>query len=68
MRGHHKAFGWGSAALLGGLIWLTACTPKTPPPDLIKTQRQALERARAVEEVLRKQSDDQRRAIDDTSR
>lgn len=56
------------AALPGSLMLLTACTPKAPPPDLIKTQRQALEQAKAVDDVLRKQSDDQRRAIDDASR
>lgn len=58
----------GQSALIACLTVLTACSPKTPPPDLVKTQRQTLDRAKAVEDVLRKQSEDRRRSIDDASR
>ncbi|MBC7499631.1 MAG: hypothetical protein H7315_03915 [Herminiimonas sp.] len=33
--------------------WMfAACTPAEPPPDIVKTQREALNRAKAVEGVL----------------
>lgn len=54
--------------VIGSAILLAACSPKAPPPDLVKTQRQVLEQSKAVEGVLRKQSEDQGRAIDDASR
>lgn len=58
----------GQSALIACLTVLAACSPKIPPSDLVKTQRQALDQAKAVEDVLRKQSEDQRRSIDDASR
>ena len=58
----------GQGALIGSLAMLAGCSPKSPPPDLVKTQRQALDQAKAVEDVLRKQADDQGRSIDDASR
>lgn len=46
---------------------LAACKPN-PPPDVLKTQRQAMEKARAVEGVLQNEADDRRRAIDDMAK
>jgi hypothetical protein len=42
---------------------ITACDsgPKEPPPDLLKGQRQSMERAKGVEQTL-EQSADRRRA------
>lgn len=57
----------GHAALLAAALFLGGCSPK-PPPDLVKTQREVLDQAKAVEGVLRKQAEDQRRTIDDASR
>lgn len=46
---------------------VAACSPK-PLPDLVKPQREALDRAKAVEGSLLKQADEQRRTIDAASR
>lgn len=44
------------------LLLLAACDSKSgsPPPDLMKSQRQAMEKAKGVEQVLQ-QSADRRR-------
>jgi hypothetical protein len=49
-----------------GLLVVSACDsgPKAPPPDLIQGQRQALDKAKGVGEVLQ-QSVDQRRERED---
>ena len=44
---------------------VSGCKPAGPPPDLLKTQRDALNIAKAVEGQLQQQADDQRKAIDD---
>ena len=57
--------------LLGATMALTiataisGCRPAGPPPDLLKTQRDALNNAKAVEGQLQQQADEQRKAIDD---
>lgn len=43
---------------------LAACKPADPPPDIIKTQREALEKAKAVKDVQDKAVDEQRKLID----
>ena len=53
-------------ALLGAAI--SGCKPAGPPPDLIKTQREALDKAKAVEGQLQKQADEQKKAIDDAQK
>ena len=57
----------GGALLLSAATMVAACSPK-PPPDLVKPQREALDRAKAVEGSLLKQADEQRRTIDAASR
>lgn len=50
---------------------LAACKPVSSPvapPDLLQTQHQSLDKAKAVEGVLLKQDQDRRRSIDDSSR
>ncbi len=48
--------------ILPVLLLVAACDskPKEPPPDIIKSQRQAMEKAKGVEQNLQ-QSADQRR-------
>ena len=44
---------------------ISGCKPAGPPPDLLKSQRDALNKAKAVEGQLQQQADEQRKAIDD---
>jgi len=41
---------------------LAACDsgPKAPPPDIVKTQRQAMEKAKGVEQVLEQSAGERR--------
>jgi hypothetical protein len=45
---------------------LIACDskPKEPPPDILKSQREAIEKAKAVDQVLQKSADERREQID----
>lgn len=47
---------------------LTACGPSGPPPDVIKTQRQALEKAKGVESVIQSTDDARRKTLDDAEK
>jgi outer membrane PBP1 activator LpoA protein len=47
---------------------LTACGQSAPPPDLVKTQRQALEKARDVAKDALKQDQGARVQVDDASK
>ena len=38
--------------------------PKDPPPDIIKSQRQAMDKAKGVEQVLQKSADERRERRD----
>jgi hypothetical protein len=53
-----------------GLIWaaLCGCQPSEPPPDLLKTQRDGLNKAKAVEGQVLKQADDQRKAAENAEK
>lgn len=53
--------------VLAACVALAACKP-APPPDITKRQRDALDSAKAVDDVIQKQADDQRRRIDDAGR
>ena len=44
---------------------ISGCKPAGPPPNLLETQRDALNKAKAVEGQLQQQADEQRKAIDD---
>lgn len=52
--------------LLG--VTMSGCKPAGPPPDLLKTQREALAKAKAVEGQLQKQAEEQRKAIEDAQK
>lgn len=45
------------------LTLLSACKPDGPPPDIIKTQREALEKAKAVKDVQDKAVQEQLKSI-----
>jgi hypothetical protein len=47
---------------------IIGCNPAEPPPDIIKSQRESLNKAKAVEGVLQKQAEDQRSAADDAEK
>jgi len=56
---------------LSGVVFglsLAGCKPAGPPPDLIKTQREALNKAKAVEGQLQQQADERMKAIDDAQK
>lgn len=53
--------------LLAACVSAGACKPAAPP-DATKRQREALDSAKAVDDVIQRQADDQRRRIDDASR
>jgi hypothetical protein len=57
-----------------GWVWLTltvaglaACDskPKEPPPDLVKSQRQAMDKAKATEQILQKSAEERRKQADE---
>ncbi len=68
MSTHYIRHGIFYPALLIMSVALPACERKKPPVDLIKPQREAMEKARAVEQVLQKGVDDNGRKIDDQSK
>lgn len=47
---------------------LSTCKPQGPPPDVLKTQREALEKVKAVEGQLQQQAEEQKKVIDDAQR
>jgi hypothetical protein len=62
-----------STAILMATVLLTfslaACKPSNdPPPDIIKTQREALQKARAVGDVQKKAADEQQKAADEQTK
>lgn len=59
-----RGFGKARTLLLAACIAVAACKPAVPP-DVTQRQREALEGARAVDDVIQKQADDQRRRVDD---
>lgn len=47
---------------------LSACQPAGPPPDLVKTQREALHKAKGVELQLQQQAQEQMKAADEAEK
>jgi hypothetical protein len=49
------------------LAALAACDskPKEPAPDLVKSQRQALDKAKATEQILQKSAEERRKQADE---
>jgi ABC-type uncharacterized transport system auxiliary subunit len=52
------------AVIASMLVILAACKPAEPPPDLIKTQRDALDKSKSVEGQLQQQANEQRKAVE----
>jgi hypothetical protein len=53
--------------LIAAAIAVTAgcdSKPKEPPPDIIKSQRQVMDKAKAVGDVLQKSADERREQAD----
>jgi len=48
--------------ILATLLLLAGCDTKSgsPPPDLVKSQREAMEKAKGVEQVLQRSADQRR--------
>jgi hypothetical protein len=55
---------------VGALIvfGLAGCKPSGPPPDIIKTQREALQKAKAVGAVEQKAADEEKKAADEQTK
>ncbi len=51
-----------SSLVIAAAVVVAACDgkPKEPPPDLIKSQRQAMDKAKGVGDVLQKSADERR--------
>lgn len=67
IRGLYRRRGCALAGLLACAVLAGGCKPN-PPPDVLRTQREALDKAKAVEGVLRQADDSQRKSIDDASK
>jgi hypothetical protein len=72
-----RIFGLGAFARgrpVGYLLFLTITTGFTggckpnPPPHLLQSQRESLNRAKEVQGVLQKEANDQRKAVDEQSK
>jgi hypothetical protein len=52
--------------VVAGAAAVAACDskPKDPPPDIIKSQRQVMDKAKGVEQVLQKSADERREQAD----
>lgn len=46
--------------ILIAMFFLAACNSGNQPPDLVKTQREAMEKAKGVEQVLQQSADKKR--------
>jgi hypothetical protein len=45
-----------------------ACKPAGPPPDLMKTQREALDKAKDVNRQVLQQAEEQKKAVEDATK
>jgi hypothetical protein len=55
-----------SFMIAAAIFAVAACDskPKDPPPDIIKSQRQVMDKAKGVEQVLQKSADERREQAD----
>ena len=57
------------AAFALAICTVLSCKPaEGPPPDLLKTQREALQKAKAVEGQSAKQAEEQKKAVDEETK
>lgn len=47
---------------------LAACKPSGPPPDIVKTQREALQKSQNVDAAQQKATEEQRKSIDEQTK
>ncbi|HEY8025662.1 MAG TPA: hypothetical protein VIF60_13915 [Burkholderiaceae bacterium] len=47
---------------------LASCQPSGPPPDIIKTQREDLQKAKAVNDATQKAVEEQRKQVDEATK
>jgi hypothetical protein len=59
---------WQAAIVALIALGLAGCKPSGPPPDIIKPQREALQNAKAVGAVEQKSADEQKKAIDESTK
>ncbi len=59
---------WSALLPLGCAVLLLGCVPSDPPPDVLKTQREALEKARGVDATIQNADRATRQQADDASR
>ena len=50
------------------VVALSACKRNDPPPDIIKTQREAMDKAKDVGKTMQKSVDEQSKKADEESR
>ena len=47
---------------------LVACKPSEPPPDLLKTQRDVMDKSKAVQGQLQQQAEEQKKVLDNAEK
>lgn len=47
--------------ILFAAMWLAACNSGNSPPDLVKTQRETMEKSKGVEQKLQQSADENRK-------
>ena len=55
-----------SFIIAAAIFMVAACDskPKEPPPDILKSQRQMMDKAKGVDQVLQKSADERREQAD----
>ncbi|MBV8665813.1 MAG: hypothetical protein JO269_04940 [Burkholderiaceae bacterium] len=62
------AYPWQKIIICAAVLGITGCKPSGPPPDIVKTQREDLQKAKAVGAVEQKAADDQKKAADEATK
>ena len=58
-----RSWVWLALAFVG--VAVCDSKPKEPPPDIVKSQRQAMDKAKAAEQILQKSADERRKQADE---
>jgi outer membrane PBP1 activator LpoA protein len=54
--------------MVAAVLVATACKPSEPPPDIIKTQRDAMQKSKGVEGQLEQAAEEQKKAADEAAK